>query len=157
MYCAFLAYAALNDAVFEAFKRVGHRPEMLREIMGDYALSNEASNISSLLRQGAHAWQARVWGEYESEFASLSMLQQAILETLIKKQKSGFSPFSEESMARYRKCTGEAVISTASVQSALESLRERSLVWREARGAYALEDEGLAEWFVTTRCNQIDA
>ena len=32
-------------------------------------------------------------------------------------------------------------------QIALDGLRERNLVWRESRGAYALEDQGYAEWF----------
>jgi len=139
------------DAVFEAFKLVGGRPQMLRDIMGSVALSGEASNLSALLRQGAQEWQDRVWGEFENEFDALSPLQQAILEVLIRKKKTGFSPFSEESMAAYKALIKGETLSPASVQTALDSLRERNLVWREARGAYALEDDGLAEWFLTTR------
>lgn len=143
------------DAVYEAFKLVGGRPQMLRDIMGSVALSGEASNLSTLLRQGAQEWQNRVWAEFESEFESLSPLQQAILEVLIRKQKTGFSPFSEESMAGYKALTGEVSLSPASVQSALEALRERGLVWRESRGAYSLEDESIADWFLTTRVDPV--
>lgn len=152
------ANQGLNDsnqfepgAVFEAFELVGRRPQMLREIMGNIALSGDAGNLTALLRDGAQEWQVRIWSEYEGAFEALTALQRAILDVLVRKRKTGFAPFSEDALAAYRAFTGEPSISTASVQSALESLRERDLLWREARGAYALEDDGFAEWFLQTR------
>lgn len=134
------------ESVYSAFQLVGYRPEMLRELVGQVALSGEAGKLSQLLEQGARDINNRLWDEFESEFNSLSPNQKAVLQVLISKG-SPWSPFSEESMSAYRALTGQSTISTATVQSALDGLRERNLVWRESRGAYALEDQGLAEWF----------
>lgn len=135
-----------SGSVYSAFQLVGYRPEMLRELVGQIALSGEAGKLSQLLEQGAKDINNRLWDEFESEFDSLSPNQKAVLQVLISKG-SPWSPFSEESMSAYRALTGQSTISTATVQSALDGLRERNLVWRESRGAYALEDQGLAEWF----------
>lgn len=37
------------------------------------------------------------------------------------------------------------------MQAALDALRDKNLIWKESRGAYALEDESLALWFRETR------
>jgi DeoR/GlpR family transcriptional regulator of sugar metabolism len=49
-------------------------------------------------------------------------------------------------MASYLSITELATLSTATVQSGLDGLPERNLVRRESRGAYALADQGYAEW-----------
>lgn len=134
------------EAVYAAFQLVGHRPEMLRELVAQVALSGEAGNLSTLLERGARDINNRLWDEFESEFESLTPIQKAVLHVLIEKG-SPWSPFSEDSMAAYRTLTGLPAIPTATVQTALDGLRQRSLVWKEFRGAYALEDQGLAEWF----------
>lgn len=134
------------NAVNAAFQLVGHRPEMLRELVAQVALSGEAGNLSAVLEQGARDINNRLWDEFESEFESLTPIQKAVLQVLIEKG-APWSPFSEDSMETYRTLTGLPSISTATVQTALDGLRERSLVWKESRGSYALEDQGLAEWF----------
>jgi len=73
-------------------------------------------------------------------------LQQAILEVLILKGH-GWLPFSEDSIERYKQITGLKEISTATVQTAIQSLRERDFIWQSGRGTYALEDESIIEWF----------
>jgi hypothetical protein len=50
-------------------------------------------------------------------------------------------------MSSYRAITGQESISTATIQTALDGLRDKNLIWRESCGAYALEDQGFAEWF----------
>jgi DNA-binding IclR family transcriptional regulator len=50
-------------------------------------------------------------------------------------------------MQAYSQLIGQKEISTASVQTAIQSLRERGLLWQSGRGTYALEDESFAEWF----------
>lgn len=133
--------------VFEAFRLVGHRPELLRAIIGDVALQGEAPRLSELLRQNAQDWHEKIWGEYESAYKSLTPLQKAIIDIMAHKG-GNFSPFTEDSMGIYRRALGERELSTSTIQTALDSLRERELVWREARGAYALEDDGFADWIL---------
>ena len=73
-------------------------------------------------------------------------MQQAILATLISQGRS-WSPFSEDSIQAYKKITGQQDISTTTVQTAIQTLRERDFIWQSGRGAYALEDDSFAEWF----------
>jgi hypothetical protein len=145
-----------EEGVSHAFSLVGHRPEMLRDLIGQVAISGEAGNLTSLIEKGAQDINSRLWDEFESEFASLTSIQKAVLQVLILKG-APWSPFAEESMAAYRAITGQDTISTATVQTALDGLRDRSLVWRESRGAYTLEDQGFAEWLKHRRILQISS
>jgi hypothetical protein len=45
----------------------------------------------------------------------------------------------------YREATGRKV-EVSSVQTALEALRDRDLVWKSSRGAYSIADQALADW-----------
>ncbi|MHB8254415.1 MAG: ATP-binding protein [Acidiferrobacter sp.] len=136
--------------VFQAFQIVGHRPQMLREIMGSVVLDGEAAGLSAALLAGARGWQERIWEEYTQVFAALSPLQRGVLEALIRAHKTGFAPFAEASLAAYRKALPGGRVSAAGVQKALAVLRDRGLIWQETRGGYALEDEGLLFWLEAT-------
>jgi hypothetical protein len=136
-----------KDDMFAAFQLVGHRPEMLKSIVGEIALDlGEAANLGDLLRTGAQEWRDRIWNEIEGEFSALTPAQRAVLEVIIEKGDR-FSPFAEDSMQAYRAILGAENLTTATIQAALDALREKNLIWRESRGAYALEDESLAQWF----------
>lgn len=37
---------------------------------------------------------------------------------------------------------------TSEVQKALDGLRDKSIVWRPARGTYALEDQDMRDWLL---------
>lgn len=141
-------------SMYQAFKLVGHRPEILRQIAGKIALSGEASNFAELLEKDALIWKNRIWEEYENDFNALTPLQKIILQVLIKKGQT-WLPFSEESMQTYSQLTGQQDISTATVQTAIQSLRERGLLWQSGRGTYALEDESFAEWYIHTSKNNV--
>jgi len=134
-----------GDDVFAAFVLVGQRPEILRDIIGDVVQQGEAAHLGELVRRGATEWHDRIWGEFEGAYGALTPLQKTIMQVMVR-QGDRFSPFTEDSMKAYRETLGEAELSTSTIQTALEALRERELVWREARGAYALEDDGFAEW-----------
>ncbi len=143
-----------SDAVLEAFKLVGHRPEMLRSIIGQIALAGEAGQLSSILRDKAREFHNQMWDEMASEFASLNPLQKAVLQVMISKRGVSYPPFSEESMLEYKKITGEESLAATSVQAAIEALRDRGLIWNPSRGYYAIEDDGLAEWYHRSHANQ---
>lgn len=134
-----------ND-MFEAFKLVGHRPEMLRSIVGEIALDSGAEQLGELLKSGAEVIKDRMWGAMESEFSALSDIQRAVLETMIV-QGNTYSPFSDSAMKSYMVATKQEKLTIPSVQYALDGLRENGFVWRAAYGDYALEDESLAIWY----------
>lgn len=137
-----------HDDMFEAFKLVGHRPEMLRSIVGEIALNAGAEHLGEELKNGAEEIKERMWGAMESEFAELPDIQRVVLETIIA-QSRNYVPFSEASMRAYASLLQQEKVSVPSVQAALDALREKGLVWRAAYGDYALEDESLAGWYKT--------
>ena len=134
-----------NEDVFEAFKLVGHRPEMLRNIIADLALDGGAETLAGQLKAGAAAFRERIWGAMESEFAALTPIQRAVLERIIQ-QGADYSPFTEASLKAYTALAG-AEVTVADAQGALNALRQKNLVWQAAYGDYALEDESMRLWY----------
>lgn len=59
-------------------------------------------------------------------------------------------------MLAYEADIGQSDLSTSSVQTAIQGLRERGLIWQSSRGQYALEDESFGEWFKYSQINQQD-
>ena len=141
-----------QESMWKAFRWVGYRPEILRQLAGRVALNHEADSFSELLEKDASLWHNQIWEEFENDFSRLSSLQRALLTLLIKYGRS-WSPFSEESMQYYEKQIVQTKLSVSSVQTALQNLREQGLVWQTSRGSYALEDESFAEWFKHTHEN----
>lgn len=134
-----------EESMWQAFKLVGHRPEILRHLVAQPALGGEASDFAALLEQDAFIWHSRIWEEFESDFNILPPLQQAILEVLINAGRA-WAPFSEEAMNAYQGLTHQTELSITAVQSAIQYLRDRGFIWQSGRGAYALEDESFGEW-----------
>jgi AAA domain len=134
-----------KEDVFEAFKLVGHRPEMLRNIIADLALDGGAETLAGHLKAGAAAFRERIWGAMESEFAALTPIQRAVLERIIQ-QGTDYSPFTEASLKAYMALAG-AEVTVADAQGALNALRQKNLVWQAAYGDYALEDESMLLWY----------
>ena len=80
---------------------------------------------------------------------SLTPLQSAVLRVLAK-AGADYAPFEAQTMARYRATLAamapDARVEpeTNNVQQALAALQDKALVWKAARGVYALEDTFLA-------------
>lgn len=138
------------ESMWEAFQLMGHRPELLRQVVGRTALNHEAQSFSELLKKGATLWHNQIWEEFHHDFTALPRLHQAILTLLIKEGRA-WSPFSEESMRYYQTATQHPTLSISSVQTAIQALRERGFIWQSSRGVYALEDNSFAEWFKHTQ------
>ncbi|NHN76179.1 hypothetical protein HA520_02590 [Azotobacter chroococcum] len=139
--------------VAEAFQLVGCRPELLRTIIAEVSLElGAANNLGELLRNGAELVRAGVWSEFESSYNALTLPQRAVLEVMANCSVANqpFTPFSEvtvQAVGQLLKAWGSEVqASTTTIQAAIEALRDKELVWRASRGAYALEDKSMAEW-----------
>ncbi len=135
-----------KDSMWKAFQLIGHKPEILRQLAGRIALSGEARHFTALLEHDALIWKNRIWDEFEHDFNALTTIQRVVLELLIEKGHA-WSPFSEESLSFYQQKSKQPKLATATIQAAIQTLRDRGFIWQLGRGAYALEDDGFAEWF----------
>ncbi|MHB1665846.1 ATP-binding protein [Thiomonas sp.] len=134
--------------LWEAFRLVGYRPEMLRRLVANLALDGGAERLRVDLRTGAHNLRSQIWGQMEAEFSGLTPIQRAVLETLIE-TGAGCAPFSDTFLKTCAQKLGRtAKLPAGTVQGALDALREKNLVWRADWGDYALEDESMAEWYL---------
>ncbi|MFL6463278.1 MAG: hypothetical protein ACJ73N_02570, partial [Bryobacteraceae bacterium] len=136
-----------REAVWAAFKLVGQRPEMLRNVVSDVALDGRADALSETLSVSAEAFRTRIWGEMESEFVALTLIQRAVLIQIIETGKE-FEPFNGKSLSAYEANAGRKV-TPSEAQAALTALRQKNLVWQAAYGDYALEDESMATWYTS--------
>lgn len=135
-----------KDDVFEAFRLVGHRPEFLLALLQKVVFEiGTPERLGELLKQNALIARGQVWEDHRRSFDSLSPIQQAVLGRLAE-EGDAFAPFTKAALADYAAKVGDDV-STASVQSAIDALREKNLVWKSARGTYALEEADFADWY----------
>ncbi|HEY8610536.1 MAG TPA: hypothetical protein VIL69_04510 [Roseomonas sp.] len=118
---------------------------MLKQVLEGAALSEAgAGSLKASLVGDALALRERVWDEFESEWATLTPLQRAVL-ARIASEGASYVPFGAASLAAYAAAVGSPV-SPSDAQSAIDALRGRNLVWRSARATYALKDQELADW-----------
>lgn len=136
------------QAVFDAFTLVGHRPESLKRIMSEIALEEGAAHsLGERLARGAIARQDEIWEEFSKAYDNLTGLQQAVLGLLIEGGPH-FEPFSEATVAACGRIVG-STIGVTFIQKALDALRKKDMIWRSARGEYALDDPSFREWFMS--------
>ena len=141
-----------QSALQHAFERFGHRPQFFMA-----ALGHALSPFVDLARHGGRFEQAVLHAaikqladdqtQMASDYLALRPLEQAVLWRLLE-QGSGFRPYDAQALRFYREKTGLPA-TAAQAQKALESLRQRSpaLVWKSARGEYAVDDAAMHQWY----------
>lgn len=138
--------AATLQAAFESF---GNRPQFFMEALGQVLspLSGIAGRFEPAVLAAAKQRQQDDEAQMESDYLSLKPLEQAVLWRMLE-QGPRFRPYDAEALKFYRAQVGKAV-SPQSAQNALEVLRQRTppLVWKSARGEYAVEDAAMHRWF----------
>ena len=138
-----------TDTLFAAFQGFGHRPQFFMEALGQALspLSGLAGRFEPAVLQAAQQRQADDESQMESEYLGLKAVEQAVLWRLLE-QGQRFRPYDGEALRFYKEKTGVAV-SPQKAQNALESLRQRTptLVWKSARGEYAVDDAAMHRWY----------
>jgi hypothetical protein len=136
--------------LMQAFESFGHRPQFFMEALGQ-ALS-PLSGLQGLRFEQAvlHAAKERQQADeaqMESEYLALKPLEQAVLWRLLEMGQR-FRPYDAEALRFYRE-KANAKVTVQQAQNALESLRNRypALVWKSARGEYAVDDAAMHRWF----------
>lgn len=143
--------APVNAAtLLQAFESFGHRPQFFMEALGQ-ALSPlsglQGVRFEQAVLQAAQERQQADEAQMESEYLALRPLEQAVLWRLLE-QGPRFRPYDGEALRFYRERVPGRV-TPQMAQRALESLRERTpaLVWKSARGEYAVDDAAMHRWF----------
>ena len=143
------------DDVEAAFELVGRRPELLRNIIGSVSLDlGAASDLGALLQSGARSIRDGIRTEFESSYNGLTPVQKAVLEVMARRSLANepFAPFSSETLqavtAALQRLGVDSTPTTSTIQASIDELRQRDLLWKSNRGAYAFEDKSLAVWLV---------
>jgi hypothetical protein len=132
----------------EAFDTFGQRPQFFMSALGDVLspLSGITGRFEPAVLDAARRRQADDEAAMASDFLALRPLEQAVLWRMLD-QGPRFRPYDSEAMRFYRSLVPDATQQMA--QRALESLRDRtpSVVWKSARGEYAVDDAAMHRWF----------
>ncbi len=132
-----------------AFAAFGHRPQFFMAALGAVLspLSGHSGRFEPALQQAAQDQQAQDEAQMESDYMGLKPTEQAVLWRMLD-QGPRFRPYDAEALRFYRDKLGRPV-SVQQAQKALEALRQRTpaLVWKSARGEYAVEDAAMHRWF----------
>ena len=107
-------------------------------------VTHPEQDLAAAIVSAANERHAQWVAELRHQFERLQDLQQSILRLMAEKDET-FAPFSKESVKRYQDDTRDKSVTWARAQKALEGLIRLGLVWRSATGAYALDDELLAD------------
>ncbi|MCE5294927.1 MAG: ATP-binding protein [Chlamydiales bacterium] len=136
-----------KEDMYAAFEHIGFRPEILKALVAEVALEyRDAHNLGEIVKNESELLRNRLWKDFENEFMGLTAIQKAVFKVLILASKD-FTPFGEEAMKSYQESVDSKVVLTAqTIQATLDSLREKNLIWKSARGTYALEDTSWREW-----------
>lgn len=139
----------------EAFQLFGARPQFFAVALGE-ALSPLTNDERRFERQVLAAAEQRLRddeAQMESEFLSLRSIEQAVLWRLLE-QGNRFRPYDADALRFYREKVAlregvDTRVTAQHAQNALETIRSRSpaLVWKSARGEYAVDDAMMHKWY----------
>lgn len=140
------------EELLTPFELFGARPQFFVDAINE-AIRDAKSGRSfdeTVLSLAKNA-EEMAYEQMEATYMALPGLERAILWAMLE-SGGGFRPYDAKALAFYRKKTGKAV-TAAQTQAALARLREREgpLVWKSARGEYAIEDAAMARWFEALR------
>ncbi|MBX3627378.1 MAG: ATP-binding protein [Rhizobacter sp.] len=134
-----------------AFEGFGNRPQFFMEALGQKLspLAVLPGRFEPAMLEAAKQRQHDDEAQMESDYVGLKPTEQAVLWRMLE-QGPRFRPYDAEALKFYREKVGRAV-SVAQAQKALEALRQRTpaLVWKSARGEYAVEDAAMHRWHET--------
>lgn len=142
--------APVDQALLQqAFAAFGDRPQFFMAALGQVLspLAAVSGRFEPALLEAAAQQQLQDEAQMESDYSGLKPVEQAVLWRMLE-QGPRYRPYDAQALRFYRDKTGHPV-SVAQAQKALEALRQRmpALVWKSARGEYALEDIAMHRWF----------
>lgn len=138
-----------SATLWSAFQLFGQRPQPFVNALG------KVLNPLNLPMPGFEAEVAQLAAEkreqdernMESTYLALRPLEQAVLWRMLELHER-FRPYDADALACYRIRTGDKV-TAQKAQNAIDALRGQSpaLIWKSAKGEYALDDTGMYKWY----------
>jgi hypothetical protein len=143
------------DAVFALFVRAAYRPEVLGAAADVLRFDFEllASDVPQRFVQAVEEQIEASHNETMRVIHSLTPLQNAVLRVLAA-SGAAYAPFEAATRTQYQRVLdaiaplNQSKADIPNVQQALTALQEKALIWRAARGVYALEDTALVDAIV---------
>ena len=139
-----------RDTLNRAFASFGYRPQFFMQALGNALnpLSVNEGPLETRVESDAVKQMHADRAEMTSVYLGLPPLQQAILWRMLDRQQN-FKPYDRDALRFYAGVVSDkASITPNRVQNAIEKMRAMSpsLVWKSARGEYAVEDVGMHAW-----------
>lgn len=137
-----------------AFQTLSHRPQFFIDTLGqalspfgDADVNTKNQSFEAAVEVLAHQRLDQDRHQMESDYLVLRPVEQAVVWRMLQ-QGPRFRPYDADALRFYSEKTG-ASTTRAMAQKAMESLRNRqpSLVWKSARGEYAIDDAAMHQWY----------
>ena len=142
------------DRTLRSFERAAWRPEVLMQALGDLPDDNGVLPPAGRLDDAFEVAVAAAIEESDEAMLkvvrALTPLQGVVLRVLAI-QGDAYTPYAVASLKAYSEQLAQLdpdsvdKVNVPNVQSTLEALQAKSLVWRAAHGEYALEEQGLVD------------
>lgn len=140
------------DAVTKLFERAGFRPEILGAAADSlrFDFSIKPADAGAAFAKAVDQQIEEADQQTLRVIRALTPLQSAVLRVLAS-QGDKYAPFETGTMESYRTMLAalapdeKTIPEVSNVQAALGALQEKSLVWKEKRGVYSLEETTTAE------------
>lgn len=138
-----------SGTLWQAFEQFGQRPQPFVNALAKVLNPVNVPQTGFEIDVARLAAQKREQDQLtmEATYLALRPLEQAVLWRMLE-QRDRFRPYDADAMTFYRDKTNDRV-TAPKAQNAIESLRTLSpaLIWKSAKGEYALDDTTMYKWF----------
>ncbi|SEO32831.1 hypothetical protein SAMN05428959_106336 [Duganella sp. CF517] len=148
-----LSFPLSPEKIWPLFVEAGYRPELLGSAADALRFNFEvgADNGPDLFESEVRQLASEINQVQRKAIHSLTPIQQVVLRVMAA-NRDNYAPFEATTMALYRRglrSAGETEddvrIDVPGVQQALLALQEKKLIWRAARGVYAIEEQTVTD------------
>lgn len=150
---AALSFSLSPEKVWPLFAEAGYRPELLGSAADTLRFNFEAGADTGpdLFENAVRQLAIEINQVQRKAIHSLTPIQQVVLRVMAA-ARGNYAPFEAATMALYRKglqlaggAGEEARVDVPGVQQALLALQEKKLIWKAARGVYAIEEPAITD------------
>jgi hypothetical protein len=145
---------ALDPAqVWPLFVEAGHRPELLGSAADHFRfdLETDAASVPHKFADEVRRLAEELNAVQRGVMHSLTPLQSAVLRVMAAANQH-YAPFEAATLEKYRKAMQlsgqlpeDVKVDVPGVQQALIALQDKKLIWRAARGVYAVEEQNTVD------------
>jgi hypothetical protein len=148
-----LPFPLSPDKVWPLFAEAGYRPELLGSAADTLRFNFDVSADTGpdMFEDEVRQLTAEMNEVQRKVIHSLTPIQQVVLRVMAA-TGSNYAPFEAATMALYRKglqlagvAEDDVKVDVPGVQQALLALQDKKLIWKAARGVYAIEEQAVAD------------